>query len=104
MGCLAWGLPASAQASSSPSEFSDQPAEVIPGRGRSRKGANPGGLPTTYYFEYASVTCDEGCILIEDCEVGPLTGNAEQEVPAVEVTGLSGGVGKESDPTRRNQR
>ena len=91
MSCLAWGLPASAQASPSPPEVQTEPAEAIPGGAKLKGKLNPGGLPTTYYFEYASYTCDEGCTPSKTAKSGPLTGNTMQEVPAVEVTGLSGG-------------
>jgi hypothetical protein len=52
----------------------------------------PGNLPTTYHFEYGSDTCEEGpsCVLKTGVE-GPLTGETEQEVPAVEETGLAKG-------------
>jgi hypothetical protein len=85
-----WGLPVSAQASSSPpSEVQTEPAEPIPGGAKLKGKLNPGGLPTSYYFEYASVTCDEGCTPSTTAIGGPLTGETEQEVPAVEVTGLT---------------
>jgi hypothetical protein len=89
--CLAWGLPASAQASSSPPEAQTEPAEAIPGGARLKGKVNPGGLPTTYYFEYARDTCDEGCTPSKTATGGPLAGNTMQEVPAVEVTGLAAG-------------
>jgi hypothetical protein len=91
MCCLVWGLPLSAQASSSPSEVQTEPAEPIPGGAKLKGKLNPGGLPTTYYFEYASVTCDEGCTPSRTATGGPLTGTTEQEVPAAEVTGLGTG-------------
>ena len=91
MCCLAWGLPTSALASSSPPEVHTEPAEPIPGGAKLKGKLNPGGLPTTYYFEYASVTCDEGCTPSRTATGGPLTGTTEQEVPAVKVTGLGTG-------------
>lgn len=89
MCCLVWGLPATAQASLAPTEVQTEPAEQIPGGAKLKGKLNPGGLPTTYYFEYASVTCDEGCTPPKTAKLGPLTGNTQQEVPAVEVTGLT---------------
>jgi len=92
MSCLAWGLPASAQASSSPSEVQIEPAEVIPGGAKLRGKLNPGGLPTTYYFEYIGDNAVE-CAEPESCwpqtaDMGPITGDSQQQVPPVEVTGL----------------
>lgn len=95
MCCLAWGLPAAAQASSSPPEAQTEAAEAIPGGAKLKGKLNPGGLPTTYYFEYARDTCDEGCTPRKTAKAGPLTGDTMQEVPAVEVTGLSGSGGSE---------
>ena len=92
MSCLAWGLPASAQASSSPSEVQTEPAEVIPGGAKLKGELNPGGLPTTYYFEYIGDNAVE-CLGVEDCwpqtaHMGPINGESQQQVPPVEVTGL----------------
>jgi hypothetical protein len=84
-------LPAAALAASPPSEVQTEPAEVIPGGAKLKGELNPGGLPTTYYFEYARDTCDEGCTPSKTAKSGPLTGNTQQEVPAVEVTGLTAG-------------
>jgi hypothetical protein len=95
VGCLALGLPAAARASSSPPEVQTEPAEAIPGGARLKGNVNPGGLPTTYYFIYARDTCDEGCTPSKTAKSGPLTGDTTQEVPAVEVTGLSGAGGSE---------
>lgn len=95
VGCLAWALPAAAQASSSPPEVQTEPAEAIPGGARLKGKLNPGGLPTTYYFEYARDTCDEGCTPRKTAKSGPLTGATEQEVPAIEVTGLTDPGGAE---------
>jgi hypothetical protein len=74
-----------------PSEVVTEPAEATANGFRLKGKLNPGGLPTTYYFEYASDTCDEGCTPIKTAVVGPLTGNAQEEVPSVEVTGLNAG-------------
>jgi hypothetical protein len=92
MSCLAWGLPASAQASSSPSEVQTEPAEVIPGGAKLRGELNSGGLPTTYYFEYIADNAVE-CLGVENCwpqtaPMGPIAGGSQQQVPSVEVTGL----------------
>jgi hypothetical protein len=84
------GLPASAQASSSPPEVQTEPAEAIPGGAKLKGKVNPGGLPTTYYFVYAQDTCDEGCTPSKTATSGPLTGDTKQEVPALGVT-LAGG-------------
>ncbi len=88
-------LPAAALAASPPSEVQTEPAEVIPGGAKLKGELNPGGLPTTYYFVYARDTCDEGCTPSRTATGGPLTGDTQQEVPAVEVTGLSGSGGSE---------
>jgi hypothetical protein len=94
---LAGGLAfsSSALASSAPSEVQTEPAEVIPGGAKLKGKVNPGGLPTTYYFEYARDTCDEGCTPSKTTTSGPLTGDTQQEVPAIEVTGLTDPGGTE---------
>jgi hypothetical protein len=80
-----------AQASSRPSEVQAEPAEVT-AKGAVLKGKlNPGGLPTTYYFEYARTICDEGCTPQKTAVAGPLNGGSQQEVPPIEVTGLEPG-------------
>ena len=94
-----------ALAASSPSEVQTEPAQPIPGGAKLKGQLNPGGLPTTYYFIYARDTCDEGCTPSKTTTSGPLTGGTEQEVPAVEVTGLSGrGIGKVLGHPGREQR
>jgi hypothetical protein len=51
---------------------------------------NPDGLPTTYYFEYSAGTCDESAhCVVQTAVAGPVSGEAQQEAPAVEVTGLA---------------
>jgi hypothetical protein len=80
---------------SSPTEVQTEPAEAIPGGAKLKGQLNPSGLPTTYYFIYARDTCDEGCTPSKTATSGPLTGDTEQEVPAVDVTGLSGSGGSE---------
>jgi IPT/TIG domain len=98
LSCFASGLAESAVASaqdygsSSPSEVQTEPAEVIPGGARLRGELNPGGLPTTYYFEYIADNAVE-CLGVENCwpqtaHMGPITGDSQQQVPPVEVTGL----------------
>ena len=90
--CLTLGLPAPAQASSSPSEVQTEPAEAIPGGAKLRGELNPSGLPTTYYFEY--IGDDEvECLAVENCwpqtaSMGPISGDSQQQVPPIEVTGL----------------
>jgi hypothetical protein len=97
LGCFALGLfgsvAASAQdyGSSSPSEVQTEPAEVTPTGVKLTGKLNPNGAPTTYYFEYARDTCDEGCTPQKTAVGGPLTGDTQQDVPAVEVTGLAPG-------------
>ena len=88
-------LPAAALAASPPSEVQTEPAEAIPGGAKLKGELNPGGLPTTYYFIYARDTCDEGCTPSKTATGEPLTGDTAQEVPAIEVTGLSGSGGSE---------
>jgi hypothetical protein len=82
-------MSASSAHASLPSEVRTGPAEAIPS-GLELKGKfNPGGLPTTYYFEYSSDTCDEDPHCSKQTAIeGPLTGDAQQEVPAVGVSGL----------------
>ena len=95
-GCLALGLSglstAAAQASSAPSEVVTEPVETTAAGVKLRGRLNPGGLPTTYYFAYGSDLCDESpeCVTKTAVE-GPLTGDTQQEVPSVEVTGLAAG-------------
>jgi hypothetical protein len=75
-----------------PTEVVTEPAEVIPGGAKLKGGLNPGGLPTTYYFEYLGDNAVE-CLAGENCwpetaHAGPITGDSEQQVPPIEVTGL----------------
>jgi hypothetical protein len=79
--------------SSSPTEVVTEPAEVTPGGVGLKGRLNPGGLPTTYYFEYRSVTCDElpSCVK-RTATGGPITGDTQQQVPPIEVTGLAPGT------------
>jgi hypothetical protein len=95
--CFVLGLPESAVASaqdygsSSPSEVQTEPAEVAATGVKLKGKLNPNGAPTTYYFEYAQDTCDEGCTPTKTAKGGPLMGDTQQELPAVEVTGLAPG-------------
>jgi hypothetical protein len=97
MSCFALGLSESAMASaqdygsSSPSEVQTEPAEVTPTGVKLKGKLNPNGAPTSYYFKYAQDTCDEGCTPKTTAVAGPLTGDAQQEVSAVEVKGLAAG-------------
>jgi hypothetical protein len=74
-----------------PSEVVTGSAEATPTGYKLKGKLNPDGLPTTYYYKYASDTCDEGCTPMKTAVVGPLTGVAQQEAPGVEVTGLTAG-------------
>jgi hypothetical protein len=78
-------------AKGAPSEVVTEPAEATPNGFRLKGKLNPDGLPTTYYYEYASDTCDEGCTPMKTAVVGPLTGDTQEEVLAVEVTDLTAG-------------
>jgi hypothetical protein len=83
----------SAQASSPPGEVQTEAAEPTPGGFKLNGKLNPDGLPTTYYFNYnTGAECEEieGCAR-ETAVVGPLTGDTQQEVPPIEVTGLAPG-------------
>ena len=78
-----------------PSEVVTEPAAATP-TGYELKGKlNPGGLPTTYYFEYIGDDQNE-CLGVENCwpqtaHMGPITGDTQQRVPSIEVTGLAPG-------------
>ena len=96
LSCLTLGFSglaaASARASSAPGEVVTEPAEATASGVKLRGRLNPNGLPTTYYFEYGRVGWGE----CSNCTTktalgGPLSGENEQEVPAVEVTGLEEG-------------
>jgi hypothetical protein len=70
-----------------------EPAEPTPSGVKLKGKLNPGGLPTTSYFEYSSRTCDESPNCIKrTATTGPLTGNTQQEVQPAEVTGLTPGT------------
>jgi hypothetical protein len=87
------GVTSQAAAESSPSEVRTEPAEATAGGVLLRGELNPGGLPTTYRYEYGrtSPVCDEGCALRTTVVAGPLTGSVPQEAPPIEVTGLEPG-------------
>src|ERR1700689_600174 len=93
----AWGV-ARAQGATltaaAPSEVQTEPA-VATADGLQLKGSlNPGNAPTTYYFVYkdTSTECEEelGCGPTT-ATGGPLEGDTQQEVPPLEVTGLTPG-------------
>jgi hypothetical protein len=91
---MAFGALTAGQAwASSAPEVQTEPAEVVPGGARLKGKLDPEGLETTYYFEYARDTCDEGCTPKKTPQVGPATGVLDEEVNAVEVTGLEAGEG-----------
>jgi hypothetical protein len=72
-----------------PSEVQTEPAETTASGVLLKGKLNPGGLPTTYYFEYGPVACDESPRCVKTTAVaGPLTGSNRQEAPPIEVTGL----------------
>jgi hypothetical protein len=82
-------------AATAPSEVQTEPAEATANGFKLRGRLNPEGLPTTYYFVYSEhngVQCESlpGCGLATAIG-GPLTGDAQQEVPPLEVTGLTPG-------------
>jgi hypothetical protein len=80
-------------ASSPPSEMVSGPAEATSSGVVLKGKLNPGGPPTTSYFEYSANTCDESTSCIKQtAPTGPLTGDTQQEVQSVEVTGLIPGT------------
>ena len=75
-----------------PSQVETEPAELTADGFKLKGKLNPEHSPTTYYFVYKKAGEAE-CEDLEGCgtrtaEGGPVTGDAQQEVPAVEVTGL----------------
>jgi hypothetical protein len=86
--------------STPPSEVVTGPAEPTPGGYKLKGKLNPDGLPTTYYYEYIGsneVECLDMELGMARCwhetaHVGPITGDTQQEIPPVEVTGLTVGV------------
>jgi hypothetical protein len=86
--------------STPPSEVLTGSAEPTPSGYNLNGKLNPDGLPTTYYYEYIGSN-EVQCLNIEPglerCwhetpHAGPITGNTQQEVPPLEVTGLTAGV------------
>ena len=83
-----------------PSEVVTGPAEPTPTGYKLEGRLNPDGLPTTYYYEYIGsdeIECLDMEPGLERCwhetaHVGPINGDTQQEVPPVEVTGLTAGV------------
>jgi hypothetical protein len=83
-----------------PSELVTGPAEATPSGYNLNGKLNPDGLPTTYYYEYIGSN-EMQCLNIEPgldrCwhetpHAGPITGNTQQQVPPIEVTGLTAGA------------
>jgi hypothetical protein len=83
-----------------PSELVTGPAEATQTGYKLKGKLNPDGLPTTYYYEYIGSN-EVQCLDIEPgmercwretAHLGPITGDTQQEVPPVEVTGLTAGV------------
>lgn len=89
--------PEGAGAPSLPGEVQTEPARRTRDGFRLRGELNPEGSPTTYYFAYIEeglITCPEwpGLCAPETSHGGPLTGERERQVPAIEVTGLIPGT------------
>ena len=83
---------ASAQASSAPGEVVTEPAEATATGVKLKGRLNPDGLPTTYEFEYSASGCDDyRSYCVEQTATGVVSGDSQQEVPAMEVTGLVAG-------------
>ena len=86
--------------STPPSEVLTGSAEPTPTGYDLNGKLNPDGLPTTYYYEYIGsneVQCLDIEPGLERCwhetaHLGPITGDTQQELPPVEVTGLTVGV------------
>lgn len=82
--------------STAPSEVMTEPAEATLTGYKLTGALNPVGLPTTYYFEYIGNNEVE-CLGLENCwshtaHMGPITGDTQQQVPPIEVTGLTSGA------------
>jgi len=77
-----------------PGEVQTEPAEATPNGFKLRGRLNPAGSSTTYYFRYkdTATECEDqfGCGPTTPVD-GPLTGDIQQEVPPIEVTGLDPG-------------
>jgi hypothetical protein len=83
-----------------PSEVLTGSAEPTPSGYKLTGKLNPDGLPTTYYYEYIGSN-EVQCLDIEPgldrcwhetAHAGPITGDTQQEVPPIEVTGLTAGI------------
>ncbi len=75
-----------------PSEVVTEPAEQTSSGFKLNGKLNPGNSPTTYYFEYIG-NREAECLGIENCwphtaQLGPITGDSQQQVPQIEVTDL----------------
>jgi hypothetical protein len=75
-----------------PSEVVTEPAESGSNGFRLTGKLNPGNMPTNYYFEYIANNAYE-CLEGENCwpetaHQGPITGDSQQGVGSIEVTGL----------------
>ena len=86
--------------STPPSEVLTGSAEPTPTGYDLNGKLNPDGLPTTYYYEYIGSN-EVQCLNIEPglercwhetAHLGPITGDTQQELPPLEVTGLTAGV------------
>ena len=86
--------------STPPSEVLTGSAEPTPSGYKLTGKLNPDGLPTTYYYEYIGSN-EVQCLDIEPgldrcwhetAHAGPITGDTQQEVQPIEVTGLTAGV------------
>jgi alpha-tubulin suppressor-like RCC1 family protein len=79
-------------AESPPTEVATEPAESGSSGFRLTGRLNPGNSPTNYYFEYIANDAYE-CLEGENCwretaHEGPITGDSQQGVGSIEVTGL----------------
>jgi hypothetical protein len=86
--------------STPPTEVVTGPAEATQTGYKLTGKLNPDGLPTTYYYEYIGSNEIE-CLDIEPgmercwhetAHMGPISGDTQQEVSPIEVTGLTAGV------------
>jgi hypothetical protein len=77
--------------SSSPKELETGAAEEITTTGAKLPGKlNPGGAETHYYFEYGEGACNTGAGTCgtKSNEGGPLTGETQQTITPISITGL----------------
>jgi len=78
-----------------PSEVQTEPAAATPNGVQLKGKLNPGNAPTTYWFVYkdTATECEEELGCGPTTAVGgPLEGGTQQEVPPLEVTGLTPGA------------